>query len=169
MSVQKKKQEKKNRPDILNLIRYGIAAAAVVYIGVLLALWGNSSTPFDQVEAAVEETMDVSTLKKGSSQELKRFYGFSESDCDSVCLYVPEESMAVEEMLLVKTKNGSGTESIREAMESRRDTQIQNYEGYGPEQVKLLEESVIKEKGDYIIYIVSPNAQSVANAFTDVL
>ena len=30
-------------------------------------------------------------------------------------------------------------------------------------------ESVIKEKGDYIIYIVSPNAQSVANAFTDVL
>ena len=52
------------------------------------------------------------------------------------------------------------------AAEQRKKTQLDNFEGYGAEQVKLLDASIIKTKGTYVLFVISPKAETVEKAFT---
>mgnify|MGYP000509047485 CR=1 FL=1 len=54
--------------------------------------------------------------------------------------------MGVNELLLVKTKDENEAEAVEKAAEQRKKTQLDNFEGYGAEQVKLLDASIIKTK-----------------------
>ena len=47
-----------------------------------------------------------------------------------------------------------------------RQRQLDNFEGYGAEQVKLLDASIIKTKGTYVLFVISPKAETVEKAFT---
>lgn len=77
--------------------------------------------------------------------------------------------MAVEELLLAECVSEAQAEQVREALEARRSTQIQNFEGYGPEQVRLLEDSIVEVRGVYVLFVVSEQAREVKDAFLSVL
>ena len=54
---------------------------------------------------------------------------------------------------------------VRLAAEKRAETQKNNFEGYGPEQVQLLDNCVIQEEDPYVLFVVSERAQEVKTAF----
>ena len=62
--------------------------------------------------------------------------------------------MGVNELLLVKTKDENEAEAVEKAAEQRKKTQLDNFEGYGAEQVKLLDASIIKTKGTYVLFVI---------------
>ncbi|MCB7302696.1 DUF4358 domain-containing protein [Bariatricus massiliensis] len=158
-------RRKKNR-DILNIIRYVILAVLVLYIGILLAYKGGSSASFKEVSQAVREAADISGMTKGSERELKRYYKLNAKDFEDVMLYYTNQTMGVEELLLVKAKSEADVRMVEDAVKERLDIQINNFEGYGAGQVKLLKSAVWKIRGNYVFFVVSPNAQKFEKAFT---
>ena len=60
-------------------------------------------------------------------------------------------------------------EQVRQAVEARVDTQIHNFEGYGPEQVQLLKESVTEVRDTCVLFVVSEQAQDVKDSFLKLL
>ena len=63
------------------------------------------------------------------TQEIKRFYGINPKDYEDITLYYTNETMGVNELLLVKTKDENEAEAVEKAAEQRKKTQLDNFEG----------------------------------------
>ena len=61
------------------------------------------------------------------------------------------------------------TEAVTEAANSRLETQKNSFEGYGAEQTALLNAAVLEVRGNYVLYVVHPDAPAAQQAFLDSL
>ena len=60
--------------------------------------------------------------------------------------------------------------SVSDAIEARLQTQKNTFEGYGVEQYDLLtNHAVVEVRGNYILFVVSPNAEAARKAFRGAL
>ena len=99
----------------------------------------------------------------------KKFYGLNASDYEGVTLYAPETNMNAQELLIVKLKDSSQAEAVTKAINSRLETQKSSFEGYGIEQFDMLENHILDVQGNFILYIVHPDAAKADQAFRNSL
>lgn len=153
----------------LEKIKYGLLGALLVYIVVLLVLNAGSLAPFERVREAVLGAADTTGMTEADDRDFKKLYGLNKNDYEEICSYYTNETMGVEELLLVRTEDEQKLESIQSAAEERISTQIQSFEGYGEEQTKLLRDAVVLKKGSLFLMVVSPDAESIKKAFSEAL
>ena len=158
--------KKKGEFTVLRNIRAGMVVILLIYIGLIFQSKGDSDTPFADVQKAVVDAADDKNMTLAGTQEIKRFYGINPKDYEDITLYYTNETMGVNELLLVKTKDENEAEAVEEAAEQRKKTQLDNFEGYGAEQVKLLDASILKTTGRSVLFVISPKAETVEKAFT---
>lgn len=148
----------------------GIAKwALIVLLAVLLIMQaaGNrsSGTSFEAMAGAVRESTDLSPMKEGDNQMLKRLYGIDGAEFDGVMLYYPSSSMGADELLLVKMKDPAQKDVLQKAMEARRAAQLSNFDGYGAEQTAMLENSIIEIKNNYALFVSAQDPAAAQEAF----
>ena len=144
-----------------------LAVLAVLLWGILHA--DPQQADFSVLREQAEQAMDLTGMRQADAQLLRRLYGLNGGELAGWALWTSEDNMAVEELLLAECVSEAQAEQVREALEARRDTQIQNFEGYGPEQVRLLEDSIVEVRGVYVLFVVSEQAREVKDAFLSVL
>lgn len=149
----------------ISAARFAVFALLVIYVAVLAFRNGKSSASFQTVEAAVTEAADFQNLQPGTGQDLKKFYGLNEKDFDAVCFYYASQSMGVDELLLVASDESEKIEEAEDAAEQRIETQLRNFEGYGEEQTKLLQDAVLIKKGNFFLLAVSPQGDEIKEKF----
>lgn len=157
-------------------MKYAALQAAKLLLLAVLAvlLWGilhadPQQADFSVLREQAEQAMDTTGMRQADAQLLRRLYGLNGGELAGWALWTSEDNMAVEELLLAECVSEAQAEQVREALEARRDTQIQNFEGYGPEQVRLLEDSIVEVRGVYVLFVVSEQAREVKDAFLSVL
>ena len=157
-------------------MKYAALQAAKLLLLAVLAvlLWGTLHADPQQADFSVlreqaEQAMDTTGMRQADTQLLRRLYGLNGGELAGWALWTSEDNMAVEELLLAECVSEAQAEQVREALEARRSTQIQNFEGYGPEQVRLLEDSIMEVRGVYVLFVVSEQAREVKDAFLSVL
>ena len=139
----------KRRSIVPQIMKYVVFAAVLVYIAVLMAYASGSSRPFEEVEAAVSSALKDSGLKEMDSQMLKRNFGLNSADYAGVMYYASESSMSAEEVLLIRVSSDKQVQEVTDAVNERIDSRINAFEGYAPEQVKLLEDAQQSVRGRY--------------------
>lgn len=157
-------------------MKYAALQAAKLLLLAVLAvlLWGilhadPQQADFSVLREQAEQAMDLTGMRQADAQLLRRLYGLNGGELADWALWTSEDNMAVEELLLAECVSEAQAEQVREALEARRSTQIQNFEGYGPEQVRLLEDSIMEVRGVYVLFVVSEQAREVKDAFLSVL
>ena len=157
-------------------MKYAALQTAKLLLLAVLAvlLWGTLHADPQQADFSVlreqaEQAMDTTGMRQADAQLLRRLYGLNGGELAGWALWTSEDNMAVEELLLAECVSEAQAEQVREALEARRSTQIQNFEGYGPEQVRLLEDSIMEVRGVYVLFVVSEQAREVKDAFLSVL
>ena len=153
-------------------MRDGILQMAKLLLLALL-IWGGSLAvkgtarqgDFGKLQADVEAAAEVSGLNQENAQLLRRFYGLNAGELVHWILYTAQDNMSVEELLLVECSSESQAEQVLEAARERKATQIKNFEGYGPEQVQLLNQSVLRSDGVYVLFAVSDQAAEIKKAY----
>lgn len=150
---------------IVQGLKYACVLALFFFIGSILYGEANSKALLSAVEEAVVLEMDVSGMEKASNRMVKRLYGLNVNDYEGAVLYVSAFNMNVEEILIVKLKDKSQGKEVQAAAENRRDTQLTNFDGYGVEQCKLLKDSILDVKGNYVLFVVSSEAKKAEKAF----
>ena len=112
----------------------------------------------------------MENMLEADNQMVKRFYGLDPSDYAGCILYYPNTNMMAEEVLIVKLKDVSQQQTVTDAIEARLQTQKNTFEGYGVEQYDLLtNHAVVEVRGNYILFVVSPNAEAARKAFRGAL
>lgn len=151
--------------DNLRIINFILIALLIVFIAHLLSGGKTSSTPIETVNAKVTAAADLTNMTQADSQKLKKYYGLNANDYEGVTLYLGNSNMDVEEILIVRMKDSSQGNALKDAMRKRIDTQTQSFEGYGVSQTKLLKDSVIDVQGNYALLVVNGKAAEVDEAF----
>ena len=127
----------------------------------------NDDMTVEEIESDMVKEVKFEKMERGDSKSLKRFYKLNANDYDGVILYTPQSTMDVNEMLIVKVKDKLQIEYLQDSIDSRINYQLESFDGYGPEQVALVNEYELKTKGNYVFFAVSENAQELKKAFLD--
>ncbi len=155
---------KKNGMDIINILKYGMVLVIFVYVVILLVGQGGDA-PMETVQENILSVVKKEGMQEAGTQEFKRYYGLNANDCEGVLLYLPNDVMGVDELLLVRVRSESQAEAVKDAAQKRLDTQIESFEGYGAEQTKLLKAAILEDRGNYIFMVVGKNADKAYTAF----
>lgn len=151
--------------DLINILKYLMVLALIAYVAFLISREGSNDVPVDTIEKNITKVVKTEGMTKGSAQDLKKYYGLNANDYDGVMLYIPNDVMSVNEVLVIKVKDESQTEDVEKAIDNRLDTQKKSFEGYGVEQTKLLRSAIVESKGSYTLLAVSKDADSIDAAF----
>lgn len=156
---------KKQKIDLLNILRYAVVAALIAYIAVLLSQEGSGDVPVKTIRKKIMAVTKEDGMTKGTTQDLKKYYGLNANDYDGIMLYIPDDVMSVNEILVVKLKDKSQAETVEKAAEKRLSTQKSSFEGYGAKQTKLINSAVLDDRGNYVILVISEDADAIYAAF----
>lgn len=149
----------------IGILKYILLLFLLVFIVKLLSSGDISEAKPEDVAKAVTEAVDMKELSQADNRMVKRLYGLNANDYAGVFLYVSDSNMKVEELLIVKLKDTEQSEQVEAAINTRLDSQLASFEGYGPEQCKLLNDHVLDVKGNYILYVVNKKAKGADKAF----
>lgn len=154
---------------LLESLRWILILLLVFFIFIQLSGNQESSTGFETMKETVLASAELSNMQESDNMMVKRLYGLEAAAYDGIMLYAPTTNMGAEELLLVKLKDISQQEVVIAAMESRVQTQKDNFEGYGVEQFAMLENCVLEIQGNYILLVIAADPAPVKAAFLDAL
>lgn len=153
----------------LTPIRILMVVLLLIFIVMLQIGTPDSSSSLEEVSQAVSSSVSLEGMEESSNQMFKKFYGLNANDYEGVSLYAPASNMDAEEILIVKLKDSSQAETVTDAINKRLETQKASFEGYGVEQFDLLEDHILDVQGNFILYVVHPDATKADQAFKDSL
>ena len=151
-----------NRKNILNIIEAVVLAVLVIFIVVMLTSNSSKDISMDKIKENMSAQTDVAELIEKDSAGTNTVFGMVPSE---YLYYASNAIMDVRELFIAKTSDDDEMEQIENAVTMRIETQIDNFTGYGAEQVDMLEHAVYGQKGDYYFYAVGENAQEWQDAF----
>lgn len=159
------KRKKKGKIDFINILKYSMVVILIAYVVLLISMQGGNKTPIKTMSKNILAVMGTDGMKKGTTQDLKKYYGLNAGDYKGVTLYIPDDVMGVNELLIVKLADVSQAESVEKAAQTRLDTQKDSFEGYGAAQTKLIRSAVLESRGDYVLMAVTKKADAVQTAY----
>lgn len=151
------------------IFKYFTVALMLIYMSSLLLATKISNADFADVQQATTEKVDMQTVQQAGNRLIRRFYGLNAADYTNVILYYPVTNMGAEEIFLIQLDDQSQSAEVVQAIEARLAAQKKSFTGYGIEQMELLENSIINVQGNYILFVVNPNAKEIDQAFRDSL
>lgn len=151
---------------ITEILKYTVTALILIYVVVLMIFASGSTKSFEEVAQNLEKSVTSEALQKADAQGLKRYYGLNGADYEGVLLYTSKSSMSAEEILLVRTKSESQAQDVREAVEKRLENRKNDFDGYAPEQVQLLENAELSVRGNFVFLAVSSDAEKYKDVFS---
>ena len=143
-----------------------------IYILIFIPFLFTSCVKYQNIDLAlidekITSSINTENFSKGSTKELRRFFNINSDDILDFIIYTPSYTMDVNEILILKVKEDSNIDAIKDSIDARVESQIQTFGSYGPEQCALLEDYILKSKGNYIFYCVSPDNEKIYEIFKE--
>ncbi|WP_238455604.1 DUF4358 domain-containing protein [Desulfolucanica intricata] len=144
----------------------------VFIVGVLsgcsaLSKAGTKNPPVKEIEEKIKQAVDISNLKAGNYVKLKQLYGISRGEIEEFVLYRAPSNIKADEILLIKVKDASSVNGVKEKILKRAEKQAASFRDYLPEEYFLIEKKEILVKNNYILFAISKDAQKIANVFEE--
>ena len=139
----------------------------VLLAGVMTVLLWRARTKdvsLSELGSRLEEQFSFEGMEKAGSMRIKRNYGLNTADFAETLCYTPDNTMSVAELLVVKTADEAQNSEVLQAIESRLETQKNNFLNYGTDQTYLLEHAEVFSAGNYVVFVCGAEAGAMAEA-----
>ena len=107
------------------------------------------------------------TVVSESDMVVKERFGLEANAFNALVYYGPDSNMNAAELLLVDMKDTSQKETVTDAIQKRIDYQKTCFEGYGVDQMELINQAKTIVYGHYVLFIVSKDSQPARDAFSE--
>lgn len=155
--------------SFLTPVRIGMVVILFLFIIFLQTGEKDSRASLTTVTHHITQSIDMKSVEKSTNRMFKKFYGLNANDFEGAALYAPVTNMDAEEILIIKLKDRSQAEAVTKAIHKRLENQKSSFEGYGVEQFDLLEHHILDIRGNFVFYIVHPDADKADAAFRESL
>lgn len=146
-------------------IKSGLVLFLAVYLTVLYTSDSAKNVPMEQITQTLEQNSDITSLNKETRSDLKHYYQTDDRTIDGYFFYKAASPMAVEEICIMKASDNAQANILLESANSHLSSQKQIFEGYGTDQMALLNNAVVGKKGNYVYYMCGADAQDWRTAF----
>ena len=144
--------------------------SVIVLVLFLAGVYANGNAKdisMPEIEQQLQNHTAFNKMTKCDNRNLMQFFGLDYQQYDSYLYYKSSEALSVEEILIVKAKEKSDLSGVQDAVDTRIDSQISTFEGYGPTQVAQLKNAVVVTKGNYLFYCTGDDAEDLEEVFED--
>ena len=117
----------------------------------------------------VYDDMDMTDMSEFGYAEIKKNFGFNINDYGTAVYYGHETVMRSECLFILKLNDENMGASIVDTIDGKRKELAELFKSYAIDQYELLSNSVLIQKGEYIIYVVSEDADDVYKEFLKVI
>lgn len=141
----------------------------VCFIFVISADDKYSDKTVKEVIYAVSDQVDMEAVSSLKKNKVKQEFGIDFEDIDSFAYYASDSIMTVDELLVIKLKEGVKADGITEKIRTRVNDKQILFEGYAPEQSALLKNYVLTYRNGFIFYAVGSDAADALEKFIKVI
>ncbi|MBQ6549860.1 MAG: DUF4358 domain-containing protein [Lachnospiraceae bacterium] len=145
----------------MNKIILAELLAVLLLAGVMFLLLYKkdpADVPLTLVNDALTGSFSTDGMEPAGDMRFKRSYGLNAADYEEILYYIPDNTMSVNEFLVVKCVNEADTDTVVRACEARLATQKKAFDGYGTNQTALLNHAELYSSGPYVCLFVSEQA-----------
>ncbi len=129
----------------------------------------DSRAPIEEVESGTLAELEMSSLEEAPNRLFKKNYGLNANDYDGLVYYTGVNSLDVNEILIIKLADDAQSEELTTAINDRLEKLKNSFENYGVDQYALLNASILDVQGNYLLYVVHPDAVTADQGFRDSL
>ena len=128
----------------------------------------NGGNSLSDVWSAIKNEVSFSDFNEFTEvKKLQRDYGITEDMVDGYAGGINGSGVNQEEVVLVKAKDDSSASKIKEQLDARFQSKLNQNENYNPEQAKMIEGCQVEQHGLYVTMIVSDNAEKITKIFKE--
>ncbi|WP_077367090.1 DUF4358 domain-containing protein [Anaerosalibacter sp. Marseille-P3206] len=121
----------------------------------------------DEIDQNIKEAVDISNMVESDSDKLEKLYDIDIEEVEDFKLYTAKTNIEANELLLLKVKEEKDIEDIKEDIKDRIETQSSSFKDYLPDEYYLIEKNILKSNGNYIIFVISEEAEKIENIFDE--
>lgn len=153
-------------------MKKNVFALTVIMVIILALLTGCSSKDttskepsIDEIDQNINDDVDISNMVESDSDKLEKLYDIDIDKVDNFKLYTAKTNIEANELLILKVKNEEDIGDIKEDINDRIESQTNSFKDYLPDEYFLIEKHVLKSNGNYIIFIISEEAEKIESLF----
>lgn len=117
------------------------------------------------IDEKIIESIDISNMDMADEERLEKLYDIDIEFLQEFVLYVPKTNIEVNELFVLRAKDKDDIDDIKEKIENRIEEQSDNFRDYLPEEYYLIEKHVLNIKGNYILFAISEEAETIEDIF----
>lgn len=121
--------------------------------GVVSGLWEQ-----------ITQEIQLPALMEGDAEILAALYGIDSADLEEFVLQVPLMNVSATEFFIARVKEGS-MDTVKAGAERRQQDLEAQWSTYLPEQLELVQNYKLCTNGNYLLFVVSYDAETVAGLF----
>ena len=142
----------------------------VIIISLFIGLYpilSIKSADMTAIKSDLEKNLDLESVNIGNEKTLKNIYYINVNSIEDFVSYAPKSNMDVEEILILKLKKDENMSEIKAKVNKRLEKQRESFKNYSPEKYKIIEDAILEEEGQYLIFIISENSSSIYKIIKD--
>ncbi len=101
--------------------------------------------------------------------KLQRLYNILPEEVESSILYIASTNIKADEIAVIKAKDVNNLAEIKEKISKRVEDKAKSFQSYLPDEYYLIENHVLKTKGNFVLLAISEDADKIEQAFDESL
>ena len=117
---------------------------------------------FSKIKNIIDNKVNEN-FKKQDKNNIYKNTKINETLYEDYYSYISSSYMEVDEVTVFKEKNPENRKEIIRKLENYILDKRNVFVGYGPDQVKMLDNNILKEKGEYVVLIILDDGKNLYN------
>ncbi len=141
---------------------------AVACLTVLLCSCSGSggAKPLSEVFKKISSEVKLSEMVEFDDvAALDRYYGITKEQVGEFAGGINNSGVQQEEIVLIKAADEKSADSIKTALENRKDAKYNENKNYNPEQAEIIKACDVEKDGLYVSLIISPEAEKITKIY----
>lgn len=135
--------------------------------GVIIKDLRNVGIPEESFE--LEEVPGYLTLDLAKEEDRQMFNMFNQEDFESGAIIQQMMNVNSDLIIILKAKDNNKVDSLKKSLEEVKESQVNTWSQYLPDQYEKVKKNIIKVEGQYLIYITYADADKIEDIFTRLL
>ena len=127
------------------------------------------ATPSEVFAKMEEQVTFPGAMLKLADEDLLNTFGFEAGSFEEYVYAQCEDALLAETVVLVKVKDGTGTEAVKQKLDGYVNDQTLMFESYIPEQAVIAKKSVVDVKGSFVYMIMSSKVSELEKIVNDMV
>lgn len=136
---------------------------------------GSTTTVTNELDINAFAEKAVASVEFGdeivplSENVIKDFYNLPLEGIEEMVVYTSGTRATASEIAVFKVNGKDAMKSVKAAVETRLNDQKESYVNYRPDEMVKLNAATIKEEGNYLLFLITPDNDTILTLFNDSL